>query len=676
MPAGHDIGRLVEIELEVLGPRGRAQASHFFAGGTQATARISTRLGYRVEATPEHRLWVRHPDGSEGWKPVGTIVPGDFVAIERQLELWGSQVSLEVVPARFSSRTRQPLIYRLPSEMDEDLAYLAGLLIGDGTLTYRNSFDLSTVDAFIADEFCRIVDRLFGYKAGAKANGKDYFVTSVQLRDFLAQLGLDYVRAHEKRVPRSILQAPRPIIVAFLQGLFDTDGYADNHYGNVYISSASAELAHEVHLLLLNCGIIASLHVKPTKSRPTHLISIYGPEAIAFHTQIGFRLPRKQIRKELASSLRMPNIGGIPNLDVLLKQVQARIVATSNKPVALKRDKSINSIFYTYIPSGRNISYRKLDELVAYCHDNGVACPELETIQSQRYFYDPVVAIQPGEAEVYDLCVADDHAYVANGFVSHNSTFIRQTAMIVLMAQIGSYVPAESAHIGLVDRIFTRIGASDEIARGQSTFMVEMVETANILHHATNRSLLILDEIGRGTSTYDGLAIAWAVVEYLHNHPRLRAKTLFATHYHELTDLAERLPNVANFNVAVTEHGDNVVFLHRIVPGAADRSYGVHVAQMAGLPRAVINRAEEILGELEASGAAGPRRSAAAPAIHQLTLFSSEDPILADLKALDVNALSPLDALNKLYEWQQRLKPAEGGAGGVREARKGAERRR
>ena len=165
------------------------------------------------------------------------------------------------------------------------------------------------------------------------------------------------------------------------------------------------------------------------------------------------------------------------------------------------------------------------------------------------------------------------------------STFLRQVALIVLMAQIGSFVPADAARIGLVDRIFTRIGASDEIARGQSTFMVEMVETANILHHATNRSLLILDEIGRGTSTYDGLAIAWAVVEYIHNHPGLRAKTLFATHYHELTDLAERLPHVVNFNVAVAEQGDAVVFLHKIVPGAADRSYGVHVAQLAGLPK-------------------------------------------------------------------------------------------
>jgi len=240
--------------------------------------------------------------------------------------------------------------------------------------------------------------------------------------------------------------------------------------------------------------------------------------------------------------------------------------------------------------------------------------------------------------------------------MSGKSSYLRQVAHIVLLAQIGSFVPAESATIGLADRIFTRIGASDEIARGQSTFMVEMVETANILHHATSRSLLILDEIGRGTSTYDGLAIAWAVVEYIHNHPGLRAKTLFATHYHELTDLAERLPHVVNFNVAVAEQGDKVIFLHKVVPGAADRSYGVHVAQLAGLPKPVVARAQEILAELEASGAAGPRRSAAAPAVYQLSLLSHEDPVIADLKALDVNSLSPLAALNKLYEWQQRVK--------------------
>lgn len=243
--------------------------------------------------------------------------------------------------------------------------------------------------------------------------------------------------------------------------------------------------------------------------------------------------------------------------------------------------------------------------------------------------------------------------------MSGKSTYLRQTALITLLAQIGSFVPADEARIGVVDRIFTRIGASDEIHRGQSTFMVEMIETANILNHATGRSLLILDEIGRGTSTYDGLAIAWAVVEYIHNHPTLQSKTLFATHYHELTELAERLPQVINYHVAVDDSGDEVVFLRRILPGRADRSYGVHVGQMAGLPKPVVERAEEILQELEASGAAGPstlleqaagkRRKTAM----QVGLFVDTHPAVESLRALDVNALTPLDALNRLYELHQ-----------------------
>lgn len=238
--------------------------------------------------------------------------------------------------------------------------------------------------------------------------------------------------------------------------------------------------------------------------------------------------------------------------------------------------------------------------------------------------------------------------------MSGKSTYLRQVALITLMAQIGSFVPADRAYIGLVDRIFTRIGAQDEIHAGQSTFMVEMVEAANILHHATNRSLIIFDELGRGTSTYDGLSIAWAVVEYIHNHPRLRAKTLFATHYHELTELAERLPHVVNYNVAVAEEGDTVVFLHKIVPGAADKSYGIHVAQLAGLPKPVIHRAEEILAELEAQGnrPAGLLDEEPLQPI-QLSLFGGPDPAVEALKALDINVLSPLEALNKLYELQK-----------------------
>jgi len=237
--------------------------------------------------------------------------------------------------------------------------------------------------------------------------------------------------------------------------------------------------------------------------------------------------------------------------------------------------------------------------------------------------------------------------------MSGKSTFLRQVALIVLMAQIGSFVPAESARIGLVDRIFTRIGAQDEIYAGQSTFMVEMVEMANILHHATNRSLLILDEIGRGTSTYDGVSIAWAVIEYIHNHPSLRAKTLFATHYHELTQLAELLPGVKNYNVAVSEAGNEVVFLHTIVPGGADRSYGIHVGQLAGLPRPVVQRASEILQLLEASAGKAARIDPQAP--QQMALFPETNPLLEELDDLDMNTLSPIEALNKLYEWQRKF---------------------
>lgn len=238
--------------------------------------------------------------------------------------------------------------------------------------------------------------------------------------------------------------------------------------------------------------------------------------------------------------------------------------------------------------------------------------------------------------------------------MSGKSTYLRQVALITLMAQIGSFVPATAARIGIVDGIFTRIGAHDELHAGRSTFMVEMVETAEILHHATHRSLLILDEIGRGTSTYDGLSLAWAIVEFLHNHPRLNPRTLFATHYHELTGLADFLPNVANYNVDVSEEGGEVTFLHRIVPGGADRSYGIHVAQLAGLPRDVILRANEILLDLERHAPTATVEPSRLSTGQQIALFPESSPFLDELAQLDVNGLTPLQAINKLYEWKQR----------------------
>ncbi len=238
--------------------------------------------------------------------------------------------------------------------------------------------------------------------------------------------------------------------------------------------------------------------------------------------------------------------------------------------------------------------------------------------------------------------------------MSGKSTYLRQAALITLMAQVGSFVPATSAHIGIADRIFTRIGAHDELHAGRSTFMVEMVETAQILHHATDRSLLILDEIGRGTSTYDGLSIAWAIVEYLHNHPRLKPRTLFATHYHELVGLAETLPLVVNYNVAVAEEGDDVVFLRQIVPGGADRSYGIHVAQLAGLPRDVISRAKEVLAFLEEHAPDAAISPSHLKPAQQVALFPESSPILQELAQLDVAQMTPLEAINQLYAWQRK----------------------
>ena len=247
--------------------------------------------------------------------------------------------------------------------------------------------------------------------------------------------------------------------------------------------------------------------------------------------------------------------------------------------------------------------------------------------------------------------------------MSGKSTYLRQVALIVLLAQIGSYVPADSATIGTVDRIFTRVGAQDELAMGRSTFMVEMEETANILNHATPRSLVILDEIGRGTSTYDGISIAQAVAEYIHHHPGLGAKTIFATHYHELVELANFLPRVKNFNVAVAEEDGKVIFLRRVMPGGTDKSYGIHVAQLAGLPRSVIHRAEEVLSNLEngrqRNGPRGERKGLKVPLPQQLPLLAGSSPILDELAQLDVDAMTPLEALTKLYELKQKVKEGE-----------------
>ena len=252
------------------------------------------------------------------------------------------------------------------------------------------------------------------------------------------------------------------------------------------------------------------------------------------------------------------------------------------------------------------------------------------------------------------------------------STYMRQTALICLMAQIGSFVPASSANIGICDRIFTRVGASDDLASGQSTFMVEMTEVANILRNATKNSLLILDEIGRGTSTYDGMSIAWAVIEYISNPKVLGAKTLFATHYHELTELEGSIKGVNNYCIAVKEMGDDIVFLRKIVKGGADKSYGIQVARLAGVPEPVLARAKELVDELSDADIsvrsreiAGTERSAKKPVprldevdLKQMSLFDTvkEDDIVKEIESMELSAMTPIDALNTLYRMQNSLK--------------------
>ena len=252
---------------------------------------------------------------------------------------------------------------------------------------------------------------------------------------------------------------------------------------------------------------------------------------------------------------------------------------------------------------------------------------------------------------------SDDNqvAIITGPNMAGKSTYMRQVALIVLMAQMGSFVPARAAKIGLVDRVFTRIGASDDLASGQSTFMVEMAEVATILKYATSRSLLILDEIGRGTSTYDGMAIARAVLEYAANPRRLGAKTLFATHYHELSTMEEKLPNVKNYNIAVKKRGEQMIFLRKIVPGAADDSYGIEVAKLAGIPGVVINRAREILAELEAEGVAPAPAAPKEPEDQVSMLDLTGQQVISALSAITVETLTPIEAMNELYKLKKLL---------------------
>lgn len=246
--------------------------------------------------------------------------------------------------------------------------------------------------------------------------------------------------------------------------------------------------------------------------------------------------------------------------------------------------------------------------------------------------------------------------------MSGKSALLRQTALIVLMAQTGSFVPAEAANIGLVDKVFTRVGASDNLSAGESTFMVEMNETASIINNLSARSLILLDEIGRGTSTYDGISIAWAIAEFLHNYPTAHPRTLFATHYHELNELADKYARIKNYHVSTKETGNKIIFIRKLAPGGSEHSFGIHVAKMAGMPRLIIDRANELLLELEKQRSTGNNHRQVlkkSEAKYQLSMFDLSDPKLKALgdalEKVEVNALTPIEALMKLNELKKLM---------------------
>jgi len=381
------------------------------------------------------------------------------------------------------------------------------------------------------------------------------------------------------------------------------------------------------------------------------------------------RVPADYIRKQTLTNCERYITPDLKEYETLILNAQERIGKLETELFAqLRADIAIHAaehILDTAHALAEIDVYLSLAQVAAqhnYCHPQLNESDTIHIVAGRHPVVEQAQADTPFIPNDTNLsCSAAQICIITGPNMAGKSTYLRQVALITLMAQIGSYVPAETATIGMVDRIFTRIGAQDDLATGQSTFMVEMVETANILHHATPRSLVILDEIGRGTSTYDGLAIARAVVEYLHNNKRCGARTLFATHYHELVEVAQLLPRIQCLNVAVTEEGGKIVFLRKIVPGGADRSYGVHVAQLAGIPRPVVHRAEEILEELERKGDVKARRKAmkdmAMPVAWQMTLLASDQhPLVEELKSIAIDELSPIEAINKLYELQRKAK--------------------
>ncbi len=375
-------------------------------------------------------------------------------------------------------------------------------------------------------------------------------------------------------------------------------------------------------------------------------------------------VPEKYIRKQTLANCERFITSELKDLEAKVLGAQERIVKLEYEIFVQVRGKVADELYRIQKTAHAVATIDALCSFAKVARQNDYSCPimtdgdEIIIKDGRHPVVEKMMKDTPFVPNDTALDCKDNRCAIITGpNMAGKSTYMRQVALIVLMAQCGSFVPASSAQIGLVDSIFTRVGASDDLASGQSTFMVEMSEVANILKNATKKSLLIFDEIGRGTSTFDGMSIARAVLEYTADPKKLGAKTLFATHYHELTELENEIGGTKNYNISVKKRGDDITFLRRIVRGGADGSYGIEVAKLAGVPNAVVNRAKDILGELEEKGAVTVIRTVEKSDGDdmQISFASNEgNEIVEELKTIDINTLTPIEALQKLYELKNR----------------------
>ncbi len=500
---------------------------------------------------------------------------------------------------------------------------------------------------------------------------------SVNCRDLLGlaqgMRALPFVKAQLSHLDSPLLQKLNEAIddltdcAALIEATIVDDPPLTVREGGIIRPGANTEVDRLQDILNGGKGTLIAIETAEKEKTGIRTLKVSYNRVFGYYIEVSKsfidQVPAHYIRKQTLANCERYITAELKELEDQVLNAKDRLTALEYQIFTQLREHLAQQAARVQITAAAVASVDALCSLASVAVQRGYCRPEI-TIGNEISITDgrhPVVEVMLKDSLFVpndtDLGSHDNTVAIITGpNMAGKSTYMRQVALIVLMAQIGSFVPARSARLGIVDRVFTRIGASDDLASGQSTFMVEMSEVASILKHATARSLLILDEIGRGTSTYDGMAIARSVLEYAANPRKLGAKTLFATHYHELSTLESKLTNVKNYNIAVKKRGDQMIFLRKIVPGATDDSYGVEVAKLAGLPNAVINRAREILEELEAENGVVHVAAAVDEADDQISMLDLHTQQVCDaLSALSVETLTPIDAMNVLYKLKKML---------------------